>query len=71
MEEHLEVKLKEENQNIKSWAITNRYTNKNVKKRTLHFFYQEFMEQEFTSIYKNYRKKTKSSWLQIYPFKNF
>lgn len=29
------------------------------------------MEQEFTGIYKTYKKKSKSSWLQIYPFKTF
>ena len=44
MDEHLDIKLKEENQNIKNWAITNRHVNKKIKKRTLHFFYQEYME---------------------------
>ncbi len=29
------------------------------------------MEQEFTGIYKTYKKKSKSSWLQIYPFRTF
>jgi 23S rRNA pseudoU1915 N3-methylase RlmH len=29
------------------------------------------MEQEFTGIYKTYKKKNKSSWLQIYSFRTF
>ena len=29
------------------------------------------MESEFTGIYKAFKKKSKSAWLQIYQFKNF
>lgn len=29
------------------------------------------MEAEFTGIYKSFKKKSKVSWLQIYPYKSF
>ena len=29
------------------------------------------MEAEFTGIYKSFKKKSKASWLQIYPYKTF
>ena len=45
IDDHLTARLKEENQHIKTWAISNKYANKKIKKRTLHFFYQDVMEE--------------------------
>lgn len=40
MEAHLDVRLREEGQHLKTWALTNKFAGKKIKKRTLHFFYE-------------------------------
>ncbi len=40
MEAHLDQRLREEGQHIKTWALSNKFAGKKVKKRTLHFFYE-------------------------------
>jgi hypothetical protein len=42
-----------------------------VKRRTLHFFYEPIMEKELTGMYQAYRRKAKSSWIQIYKYESF
>lgn len=68
---HLEERLKQEGNHVKTWALTNKYAGKSVKKRTLHFYYQEKIEKELIGMYNAYKKKSKSSWIQIYKFITF
>lgn len=37
--EHLELKLKHEDDHIKSWALSNKYAQKKVKRRTVHIYF--------------------------------
>lgn len=39
IEGHLEERVRQEGNHTKAWALTNKFAGKNVKKRTLHFYY--------------------------------
>jgi hypothetical protein len=71
IEGHLEERLKQEGHHTKAWALTNKFAGKAVKKRALHFYYEPRMEKELTGMYQAYRKKAKSSWIQIYRYQTF
>lgn len=68
---HLEERLKQEGNHVKTWALANKFAGKSVKKRTLHFYYEEKIEKELIGMYNAYKKKAKSSWIQIYKFITF
>lgn len=51
--------------------MANKFAGKSVKRRTLHFFYEPKMEKELTGLYQSYRKKARSSWIQIYKYDSF
>lgn len=38
------MRIREETNHTKTWAITNKYAGKKVKKRTLHFFFEQDLE---------------------------
>jgi hypothetical protein len=71
IEGHLEERIKQEGNHVKTWALTNKFAGKSVKKRTLHFYYEPRMEKELTGMYRSYKKKAKSSWIQIYKYESF
>lgn len=44
MEQHLDLRIRQEGNHVKTWALTNKFADKKVKKRTLHFYYEASME---------------------------
>ena len=71
IEGHLEERIRQEGNHVKTWAQTNKFAGKSVKRRTLHFYYEPRMEKELQGMYMAYKKKAKSAWIQIYKYESF
>jgi hypothetical protein len=51
--------------------LTNKYAEKKIKKRTIHVYYDEADKDVLEKLYMKYNPKSRSSWLQIHPYKSF
>ena len=70
MEDKLAIRLKNEGDKVKNWALSNKFAQKEKKKSNLHFYIQSNLISELSKMQKFYQKK-KYKWIQIHEFKDF
>lgn len=69
--EHLEDRIRQEEEYMRTWALNNKYADKSIKRTTVTIYYDKTIEKKLADLYKTYKKKSRSAWLQVYPFSTF
>ena len=70
MEEKLAIRLRNEGDKVKNWALSNKFAQKEKKKTNLHFYIQSNLISELSKLQQKL-KKTKYKWIQIHEYKDF
>lgn len=65
MEDKLAIRLKNEGDKVKNWALSNKFAKKKKKSINLNIYFQAEIAEKMIQFTKKYQNKKQYKWIQI------
>ena len=65
IEEKLALRLRNEGDKVKNWALSNKFAKKDKKKTQLNIYFQAEIAQKMIQFTRKYQNKKQYKWIQI------